>query len=114
MPFIHTKTTKSITPDVEKVLTAELGRAITLLPGKTEEWLMLGFEGEAHMAFRGEMRDDLVFAEVKLLGQATREAYDRLTAALCDIYHKALDVPTDGIYIQYVEAKTWGFDGINF
>ena len=114
MPFIHTRTTKEITPEVKKTLTAELGRAITLLPGKTEHWLMLGFEGGATMAFRGELRDDLVFAEVKLLGQATREAYDRLTEAMCEIYHKTLGVPTDGIYIEYVEAKTWGHDGYNF
>ena len=114
MPFIHTTTNKEITPDMEKLLTAELGRAITLLPGKTEQWLMLGFQGGVSMAFRGELGRDLVFAEVKLLGQAPRDAYDRLSEALCEIYHKVLGVPTDGVYIEYVEAKTWGHDGYNF
>ena len=114
MPMIITKTNTSISKEQEAILTRAFGEAITLLSGKTEEWLMLSFEDGARMAFRGSGDRELCYIEVNLLGAATREAYDALTARLCDLIHDTLGIPTDGIYIKYEEAKTWGYDGFNF
>ena len=114
MPMIITKTTTSISKEQETLLTKAFGEAITLLPGKTEQWLMLSFEDGVRMAFRCKCENDLCYVEVNLLGRATREAYDKLTARLCEIIHETLGIPTDGIYIKYEEAETWGYDGFNF
>lgn len=114
MPMIITKTNASISVEQEKILTKAFGEAIALLPGKTEEWLMLSFEDGARMAFRGSCDRELCYIEVNLLGAASREAYDKLTARLCELIHETLGIPTDGIYVKYEEAKTWGYDGFNF
>ena len=114
MPFIHTITTKTVTPEMENALTKRLGEAITKLPGKTEQWLMTGVQGGVSMAFRGKASDALVFSEVKILGHASRESYDALTEALTEVYREVLGVEGEGIYIQYVEADVWGHDGYNF
>ena len=114
MPMIITKTNASISVEQEIILTKAFGEAIALLPGKTEEWLMLSFEDGARMAFRGSCDRELCYIEVNLLGAASREAYDKLTARLCELIHETLGIPTDGIYVKYEEAKTWGYDGFNF
>ena len=114
MPMIITKTNTSITKEQEATLTRAFGEAIALLPGKSEEWLMLSFEDGARMAFRGVSDRELCYIEVNLLGVATREAYDNLTARLCEVVSETLGVPGDGIYVKYEEAKTWGYDGFNF
>lgn len=44
MPYIHTKVSNEISPEQEKSLKTQLGEAISLLPGKSEQWLMLDFE----------------------------------------------------------------------
>ncbi len=114
MPMILTKTTTTITKEQEAILTKSFGEAIALLPGKSEEWLMLSFEDGQRMAFRGKCDGELCYIEVNLLGAASREAYDRLTERLCEIVSEVLQIPSGGIYIKYEEAKTWGYDGFNF
>lgn len=114
MPMIITKTTTTISKAQEAALTKSFGEAIALLPGKSEEWLMLSFEDGQRMAFRGSCESELCYIEVNLLGAASREAYDRLTAKLCELVSETLGVPTSGIYVKYEEAKTWGYDGFNF
>lgn len=53
MPFINTKYSQKITPEQETELKTALGSAVSIL-GKTESWLMLGFEQECSLYFRGE------------------------------------------------------------
>ena len=44
MPFIDSKISIKVTEEQEKELKTRLGKAITVLPGKSETWLMTGFE----------------------------------------------------------------------
>lgn len=43
MPYIHIVTNASIPDNTEEMLKTQLGRAIEILPGKNENWLMLNF-----------------------------------------------------------------------
>lgn len=114
MPFINTITTKSLTKDLETTLKEKFGKAIELLPGKSEYWLMLGFEGGKSMAFRGDNVSDMAYIEVKLLGSAPKSAYDAMTKELTNIVNDVLGIDKDKIYIKYEEASVWGYDGSNF
>ena len=55
MPFINSKVSVQVTPEQEKKLKARLGQAISVIPGKSEQWLMTGFEDNYHLYFRGEI-----------------------------------------------------------
>ena len=57
MPFINTKYSQKITPEQETELKTALGSAVSIL-GKTESWLMLGFEQECSLYFRGEKSEN--------------------------------------------------------
>ena len=69
MPFIHVRTARSIPDAARQAMTRTLGRDIRLL-GKSEEWLMLQFEGNCALAFRGQEDSDAAFVYVGLLGRA--------------------------------------------
>ena len=114
MPMIITKSSTPITKAQEAELTRAYGEAITLLPGKTEEWLMLSFEENARLAFRGKSDSPLCYVEVNLLGKAPRAAYDKLTERICELLEQLLGIPQDGIYVKYDEAEVWGYNGSNF
>lgn len=114
MPFIDLKTTKKISADCEKELTRDFGEKIALIPGKSEKWLMLNFEGECRMAFAGNANDDMAMLEVKLFGGASGAAYDALTAALTDSVSDILGVGKERIYVKYEESSHWGWNGSNF
>lgn len=114
MPYIETKTTKKVTKEEESALFAALGKAIELLPGKTEEWLMLNVEGEKHMAFRGKTEEDMAFITVALVGKAGAEHYEKLTARICALCEEILHIAPDHVYVKYEEVGYWGWNNRNF
>ena len=114
MPFIHTITNKSVSESQEAALRRRFGEAITLLPGKSEEWLMLALSDERPMAFRANASEDLAMIEVSLSGKAPTEAKNDLTGAITAIVSEELGIRGDHIYITYAETDTWGYDGENF
>ena len=114
MPFISTKTNKTLTKENEIALKEAFGKAIELLPGKTEKWLMLSFEGDAHMAFHGDMESEMAFLTVSLVGSASNQAYDNLTKELCTILQDQLGISPDMVYVKYEEIDHWGYNGFNF
>ena len=114
MPFIHTTTNTSISPEKEQILKSRLGEAIAAFPGKSEKWLMLDFCDNARMWFHGEKDFPMVFSTVQLLGEAGHDACERMTALLCEIFSEELGISPDAIYVKYEFIKEWGWNGSNF
>ncbi|WP_310603913.1 phenylpyruvate tautomerase MIF-related protein [Anaerosporobacter sp.] len=114
MPFINSKVSVTLTDNQKEVLKTELGKAISLIPGKSEEWLMLGFEDNYSLYFKGQAFEKIAYVEVKIFGSTTAEAYDKLTVAICDIFNNVVGVDKDKIYVKYEEVSHWGYNGFNF
>ncbi len=114
MPYISTKTNVAISKDKEIKIKNLLGKAIELLPGKSENWLMLSFEDECRLYFKGKSDKSIAYVEVKLFGKSTKEAYDKLTFEITNILNQELDITPDNIYVKYEEVSHWGYNGHNF
>ena len=114
MPFIDCKLNVDITPAQETALKEEFGKAISLIPGKSESWLMLNFEDNCRMYFHGENSEPIAFVEVKIYGKASSQEYSQLTELITDIIYKILQIAPNNIYIKYEEAEYWGYNGFNF
>ncbi len=114
MPYIRTTVSNKITPEKEENLKAKLGQAIALIPGKSESWLMLAFEDNVSMYFKGSNAEDYAYVEVSLFGSTSDAAYDRLTQAISEIVNEELGIDRANIYIKYEEAEHWGWNGANF
>ncbi len=112
MPFINTKTNVKITKEKEVAIKARLGKAIELIKGKSESWLMVGFEPECSLYFRGSDKQSIAFVEVKIYGKASRSDCDKLTAAITEILSDELEI--EQIYVKYEEVAVWGYNGSNF
>lgn len=113
MPFINTKVTAEITEEKEARLKAELGKAISLL-GKSENYLMFGFEDNCRMWFGGENQGDMAFVEVSLLGHADKSKAQLFTEAVCNTLEKELGISGDKVYVKFSETELWGFNGFMF
>ena len=112
--MISIKTNTPISENDELELKTLLGKAIEILPGKTENWLMLSFEANQRLWFRGDNSKALAYVEVSALGKISYEASEKLTAEICDILKTVRGIEGDGVYIKYEETDKWGFDGSNF
>lgn len=113
MPFINTKVTTEISKEKEAVLKAELGKAITLI-GKGEAYLMLGFEDNCRLWLGGNNDADMAYVEVSLLGRVTKENAGKLTAAICEIFQRELNIQGDKVYVKFSETDLWGYNSFMF
>ncbi len=113
MPFIHTRVNRPLGKEEEKALSRELGQAVKLL-GKSESWLMLQFEDNCRLYFRGDSEKPLAFVSVMLFGKAGPEAYSDMTKEITRMLGDILSIPADGIYVKYEETAHWGWNGENF
>ncbi len=114
MPYIHVRTSKKLSPDTETRLKAALGQTITLFPGKTETWLMVDIEDEAHLWLGGSCQSALAMVDVALLGQTTKEDCAAVTVGICQALAEIADIPSNGIFVKYQEYALWGYDGKMF
>ncbi|MGN1338806.1 MAG: phenylpyruvate tautomerase MIF-related protein [Oscillospiraceae bacterium] len=113
MPFINTKYSQSITQEQEETLKSELGKAIAII-GKSENWLMVGFEQNCTLYFAGEKSEKIAFVDVSMYGGASASSCNMMTKEICRIYGNVLGVPADKIYVKYTATDNWGWNGGNF
>ncbi len=114
MPFINSKISISVDQEKEQELKTRLGQAISMIPGKSEAWLMTGFEDNYHLYFKGDNSEPIAFVEVKVFGKENPAAFNALTAEICKIFREVLGIAEDHIYVKYEAVSNWGWNGSNF
>lgn len=113
MPFIDSKITVKVSEEKKEVLKAKLGATMTLL-GKSENYLMVGINDGYDLWMGGNRLEKGAYISVSLLGNAKSEAYEKMTAAICDIYKEELGIPGTAVYVTYHPVSDWGWNGSNF
>ncbi len=113
MPYIHVKTNLTVTEGLQSRLTQELGQAIGLLPGKTEQWLMVQINPEQSIWMAGSDAP-AAMVEVSIYGTAPQDAYDQLTERITNILYDYLELDPQRVYVKYAECEVWGWNGANF
>ncbi len=114
MPYIDAKVSVAMSPTQEENIKQQLGKAISLIPGKSEAWLMLNIQSECHLYFQGTNAEPAAMVEVKLLGSAAPAAYQNMTAEVTKIISSELSIPQNRIFVKYDEIAHWGWNGSNF
>jgi len=113
MPYINLKTNCTLNDQNKTLLKSGLGKAIELIPGKSEQWLMMTLEGDHTMYFGGRDDKGICLVDVCCYGEPNADAYAKVTAAVCDLMHEVLGVDPADVYIKYSETMYWGGNGVN-
>lgn len=113
MPFIDSKITVPVTPEKKEKIKAKLGKAITML-NKSETYLMVGIEDNYDLWMAGVKLEKGAYVSVSLFGNASSDAYNKMTGQICDLYEKELGIPGDAVYVTYHPVSDWGWNGRNF
>ena len=112
MPFINTKTNIAISKEKEENIKSKLGQAISII-GKSESWLMVNFEDNSRLYFRGDNTEPMAFVTVDLYGKAGSTRYNQLTSEITSILNDELGIDGDKVYVKYSEIENWGWNGNN-
>ena len=108
MPFIQSKVSVSLTDTQKENIKSKLGKAISLIPGKSEQWLMVEIKDNCCLYFQGNQDAPTAFV---------RESYtweDAFPNEICNILNTELSIPKNRIYVKYEEVANWGWNGGNF
>ena len=113
MPFIRATTNVKIEKKNEIAIKEDFGKAISLVSGKAECYLMIELSGERFMAYQGDEKTPLAMVEVQLLGECDSDELDLLTAAISESLNARLGIPKDRIYVNHSFYEYWGVGGHN-
>lgn len=114
MPFINSKVSVSMTGQQKETLKQKLGEAISIIPGKSEQWLMLELSDNCDLYFQGNNSLPSAFVEIKVFGSIPADCLDKMTETICGIYEDCLQIKKDRTYVKYEECSKWGWNGNNF
>ena len=112
MPFINVMTNTAVSGEKKTAIKTALGKAISIIPGKSETWLMVGINPEYTLHLNGN-DFPAAMVDVSILGTANSAAYNKLTAQICDILSSELGIDPSRIYVKYSETDNWGWNGGN-
>ena len=113
MPFIDSKITTHVAPEKKEAIKAEFGRLMSVL-GKSETYLMVGIDDNYDLWMGGNKVEKGAYVSVSLLGNASSEAYEKLTGKICELFENELGIPGTSVYVTYHPVSDWGWNGSNF
>jgi phenylpyruvate tautomerase PptA (4-oxalocrotonate tautomerase family) len=111
MPTIQVKSAAKISDTAKEAIKSELGGAIALIPGKSEQWLMVLFGHCEDLYFQGVKNEHAALVEVGIKGHATREDFAKLASAITSTLTKHTDLESGSIYISFSEYENYGYAG---
>ena len=114
MPCIQLNVSQKLSDESKNTIKTRLGKAIELIPGKSESWLMVVINDDACIYFKGNQNAPSAFVDVSVYGKDNPNAFNALTAAICDILNDELGTPAGRVYVKYSSTENWGWNGGNF
>ena len=113
MPFIDSKITVKLSEQKKENIKTRLGEAVSIL-GKSETYLMVGFEDGYSLYMGGRKLENGAYVSVSLFGKPSSDACNNFTAEVCRILESELEIPGRNIYVSYWGTGEWGWNGNNF
>ncbi len=110
MPYISIKTSVTLTMSQENQIVEELGKLITIIPGKAQERLMVRLEDNQLMYFQGNQGDILMF-DIKTFGKAPTEAKEQFAQESFKMLERITRVPLKNMFLNISETDNWGTNG---
>lgn len=62
---------------------------------------MIGFQDQYDLFFAGNKLDKGAYVSVSLFGEASKDAYNKMTEAICQILYEELDIPKNKVYVTF-------------
>ena len=113
MPFINIKTNVTVSKEKSEQIKSSLGKSISLLPGKSETWLMIEIEQSQLMYFQGS-NNPCAMVKVDIYGSSSKDNYNKLASAITSLLNEELDINSDRIYVRFEEVSNWSYSGSLF
>lgn len=112
MPFIISRVSCALTTQQEEHLKSGLGRAISAVPGKSEQSLLVCLEQNCRLWLRGDNSEPIAYIEVSVFANEQHAGYQQFMAQITHLYHTLLGIAADHIYVRFADIPAWGVAGM--
>jgi len=112
MPLINLQVSFSLRPEEKDNITKELGQLISLMPGRSEKYLMVSIKDEYTFYLAGKKLDRAAFMDLRLLGKESEAGQEMFVVKAQESLSKLLNIPVGNIYTNILEMPHWGARGI--
>lgn len=109
MPFLMAKINVSIDSEQEIALKSWLGKAIELIPGLSEKFLLAGIEN-CKIYLRGN-NEPVAYVEIGIFGNDNHLGYENFSLAVTKIFVDVLKIPPLNVYIKFSDIAAWSVGG---
>ena len=113
MPYIHAHCNVKLNLEQKELFCKRAGEIISILPGKSEQWLMVEIEDQQTIFYAGSS-EPCAIVTVDLYGAGDLHSYEQFTDSLSVLFSGITNIPLNRIYVRYLETQTWGWNGKNF
>ncbi len=112
MPCIEFSLTQSTTLEQRDALKDKMGKAITLLSGKTEEYLMVVVNDNQHIYLAGRTLDNGACVKVYHFGDADAAQLKQLGLAIVSALQEILGIEPNDAYVIFAPGiENWTLFG---
>lgn len=114
MPFIDVKTSCELNDEKIEKIKSNLGKAIALIPGKSENWLMVNIADNCNLYFNGTDNENTAFVNVSIFGETLKANCEKLTVEICNVLENSAGIPSDRVYVKFEFSDVWGYNKFMF
>lgn len=107
MPFIEVNLSQELTVEQETALKTGFGALVSLIPGKSEDTLMLNFKAQSKMWFRGKNDRPTAFVHVILYGRDDQQSYQNFSDKAMELLERVAGVDPSNIYVKFEETQNF-------
>ena len=111
MPYINVNTTKKLDGGSKEAIRKKLGELISIIPGKSEDVLMIKFDDDSCIYYSGSLKDSAAYVDIKIHGSASLEQKKELIEGVFAAFKEQLGIYEKDMFITVSEFANWGFQG---
>ena len=108
MPYIKINTNKSLTNKEE--IKSMCGNIIELIPGKSENWLMVQINDQQDLYFKGQSID-CIKVDIQVYGSVSLDIQTNFINTLISQLSNLTQIDSNNIYVTFQEFEHWGLLG---
>ncbi|MDR3146359.1 MAG: hypothetical protein LBU21_08780 [Treponema sp.] len=110
MPYIQVNIGQKLTASQKELLKNELGRLITIIPGKTEPDLIVNIQ-DGGSFYMGGTETPSAYIDLRVYTRTDPEAKKDFTRKLFAFIAREFGIQTGRQYLTITEYDNWGYDG---
>jgi hypothetical protein len=110
MPYIQVSIGQKLSVPQREMLKSELGRLISIIPGKTEQGLIVNIQ-DGFSLYMGGTEEPAAYIDLRVYTKTDPEAKKRITGEIFDLIAREFAIPKARQYLTIGEYENWGYGG---